>query len=320
MIRRTRLASLPTAIQRCRALHITTAVYSTSGPDKGSKEDKRAADSKVEGGGEGKQADNLDIYGRKIEYIGNTKFPRPRPKPRQTITPGQAVGQAEPAPEKVVHRPLKQKIDDKWRDILSPEKNLESRAKIINEIGTSYWQNVLDLRDNGTKLFEAPAQLIPARQARFLPNLEGKTLNGNSVDIAQMCRGKTTLLTVEFVKFAEKHTLSYIDVFEKAFGDRGKAQVVQVNIEENWAKAAILKMCLPYTKRVIPQHRHNNYVVHFGNVETFRNAMGIANPLIGYAFLIDPRTRIRWYANGEAVKNEGVTMLALTEALLRKPN
>ncbi|KAJ1933838.1 hypothetical protein FBU59_005897, partial [Linderina macrospora] len=141
MIQRTRLAALQTAARPRRTIHITTTTQSTSTPEKGSKDDKPAADSSAVGEGAEKQPDNLDMYGRKIEYIGNTKFPRPRPKPRQTITPGQAVGQAEPAPEKVAHRPLKQKIDDKWRDILSPEKNLENRAKIIGEIGTSYWQN-----------------------------------------------------------------------------------------------------------------------------------------------------------------------------------
>ncbi|KAJ2696193.1 Mitochondrial ATPase complex subunit atp10 [Coemansia sp. IMI 203386] len=253
----------------------------------------------------------------KIEYIGNTRFPRPRPKPRKTIQPGEAVGQQAPA-GKVVHKALKEKIDDKWRDILSPEKNLETRARIIKEITESHWQNILDLRNNGEKLFEAPADLIPAATARYLPNLEGKTLAGQSVDIVDLCRDKTTLLTFEFVKFAEKHTRSFINVFEKTFEGNEKTQVVQVNIEENWAKAAVLKLCLPYVRRSIPKARHERYVVHYGGVESLRGTLGIANPLIGYAFLVDSKTRIRWYANGEAVKSEAATMAVLTEALLRK--
>ncbi|KAJ2897613.1 hypothetical protein GGI21_004926, partial [Coemansia aciculifera] len=100
----------------------------------------------------------------KIEYIGNTRFPRPRPKPRRTITPGDAVGIEAPA-GKVEHAPLKAQLEQKWRDVLSPEKNLESRARIIREIGTSHFQNILDLRNNGDKLFEAPARLIPAIKA-----------------------------------------------------------------------------------------------------------------------------------------------------------
>lgn len=253
----------------------------------------------------------------KIEYFGNTKFPRPRPKPRKTITPGDAVGQNQPA-GKVAHTPMRQKVEQKWKDVLSPEKNLESRAKIIREIGESHWQNILDLRNNGDKLFLAPSQLIPAKKARYLPNLEGKTLAGNAVDVVGLCKDKTTLLTIEFVKFAEKHTLSYINLFEKTFAENTKAQVVQVNIEENWAKAAVLQLCMPYIRRNIPQHRHSRYVAHYGGVESLRNALGIANPLIGYAFLIDSKTRVRWYANGEAVQDEGASMLALTQELLRK--
>ncbi|KAJ2001834.1 Mitochondrial ATPase complex subunit atp10 [Coemansia sp. RSA 2322] len=253
----------------------------------------------------------------KIEYIGNTRFPRPRPKPRRTITPGDAVGLDAPA-GKVEHTPIKVQLEQKMRDVLSPEKNLESRAKIIREIGESYFQNILDLRNNGDKLFEAPAALIPAAKAKFLPNLEGKTLAGANVDIVDMCRGKTTLLTVEFVKFAEKHTQSYINVFEASFADSANAQVIQINIEENWAKAAVLKMCLPYVRRAIPKHRHSTYVVHYGGVEALRNSLGIANPLIGYAFLVDTNTRVRWYANGEAVQSEGISMVSLTHELLRK--
>ncbi|KAI9506032.1 ATPase assembly factor ATP10, partial [Coemansia spiralis] len=202
--------------------------------------------------------------------------------------------------------------------VLSPEKNLENRAKIIDEISESYFQNILDLRNNGPKLFEAPAQLIPTKKAKFLPNLEGKTLNGADVDIAALCHGKVTLLTVEFVKFAEKHTMSYISVFEKEFADNKKTQVVQVNVEENWAKGAILRMCIPYVKRSIPKHRHDTYVVHYGAVDNLKRMLGIANPLIGYSFLIDRTSRIRWYANGEAADSEGATMVALTLELLRQ--
>ncbi|KAJ2747695.1 Mitochondrial ATPase complex subunit atp10 [Coemansia sp. BCRC 34301] len=253
----------------------------------------------------------------KIEYIGNTRFPRPRPKPRRTITPGDAVGLDTPA-GRVEHKPLKTQLEQKFRDVLSPEKNLESRAKIIREIGTSHFQNILDLRNNGDKLFEAPAQLIHANKAKFLPNLEGKTLTGANVDIIDLCRDKTTLLTIEFVKFAEKHTRSFINVFEAAYMGNPKVQVVQINIEENWAKAVVLRMCLPYVRRAIPKHRHATYVVHYGGVESLRNTLGIANPLIGYAFLVDSMTRVRWYANGEAVQSEGINMVALTRELMRK--
>ncbi|KAJ2399457.1 Mitochondrial ATPase complex subunit atp10 [Coemansia sp. RSA 2559] len=253
----------------------------------------------------------------KIEYIGNTRFPRPRIKPRKTITPGEAIGQNDPA-QKIVKAPIKEQVAQKWRDVLSPEKNLESRSRIIGEIGESYFQNILDLRKNGAKLFMAPNQLIPANKAKFLPNLEGKTLTGKSVDVSALCKGKTTLLTIEFVKFAEKHTMSYISVFEKAFADSTKAQVIQVNIEENWAKAAVLRMCFPLIRRSIPKHRHDSYVVHYGSVDSLKKMLGIANPLIGYAFLVDKHTRVRWYANGEAVNDESAIMSALTKELLRK--
>ncbi|KAJ2156413.1 Mitochondrial ATPase complex subunit atp10 [Coemansia sp. RSA 552] len=250
----------------------------------------------------------------KIEYFGNTRFPKPRAKPRRTITPGDAVGQAQPAVREA-RVPLRQQAEQKWRDVLSPEKNLESRARIIHDIGHSYFQDIVDLRNNGDKLFEAPAQLISAKRARYLPSLEGQTLAGKATDLIELCRGKTSLLTVEFTKFGEKHTQSFTQVFDKAFEGRSDVQVVQANIEENWAKALVLKMCLPYLRRTIPKSRHENYLVHYGDVESLRKALGIANPLIGYVFLVDASTRIRWYANGVAVKSEALTMVTLAEKL-----
>ncbi|PIA16495.1 hypothetical protein COEREDRAFT_42491 [Coemansia reversa NRRL 1564] len=208
-------------------------------------------------------------------------------------------------------------MEQKMRDVLSPEKNLETRAKIIHDIGHSYFQDIVDLRNNGDKLFEAPQQLIKSGRAKYLPNLEGKTLAGVNTDIVDLCRNNTTLLSVEFTKFAEKHTQSFVSVFEKTFAGVNAIQLVQANIEENWAKALVLKLCLPYLRKSMPKHRHANYLVHYGDVEYLRKALGIANPLIGYVFLIDANTRVRWYANGLAVKSEAETMVRLTRSLAK---
>ncbi|KAJ2157922.1 Mitochondrial ATPase complex subunit atp10, partial [Coemansia sp. RSA 560] len=134
---------------------------------------------------------------------------------------------------------------------------------------------IVDLRDNGDKLFEAPKQLIRSSKAHYLPSVSGKTLAGQKTDVIDLCRGKTTLLTVNFNKFSELHTNSFIDPFEAAFADSEDAQVVRLNIEENWAKAM---------------------------------SMGIANSLIGYVFLIDKELRVRWYGNGLAVMSEAQSM------------
>ncbi|KAJ2785044.1 Mitochondrial ATPase complex subunit atp10 [Coemansia javaensis] len=255
--------------------------------------------------------------GERIEYFGNTRFPKPRPKPRRTITPGDAVGQDAPA-ARAERVPLRRQMEQKMRDVLSPEKNLESRARIIHDIGHSYWQDIIDLRNNGDKLFEAPPMLIDASRAKYLPPLDGRTLAGRAADVADLCRGQTSLLSVEFTKFAEKHTQSFTRVFERAFAGRDRVQVVRANIEENWAKAAVLRLCLPFVRRTVPADCHARYLVHYGNVEPFRKALGIANPLIGYVFLVDASTRVRWYANGLATESEATTMVALAQDLAKR--
>ncbi|KAJ2820581.1 Mitochondrial ATPase complex subunit atp10, partial [Coemansia erecta] len=252
----------------------------------------------------------------KIEYFGNTRFPKFRAKPRRTITPGDAVGQSTPA-VKPVPVPLKEKMQQKWRDVLSPEKNLESRARIIHDIGHSYFQDIVDLRDNGDKLFEAPKRLIRSSRAHYLPSVSGKTLTGVNTDVIDLCQGKTSLLCVNFNQFSERHTRSFVEPFEAAFAGTENVQVVELNIEENWAKAMVLHLCLPYVRKHVPKEKHATYLVHYGNVEELRKAMGIANSIIGYVFLVDKDMRVRWYANGMAVMSEAQTMVALTRTLVR---
>ncbi|KAJ2771963.1 Mitochondrial ATPase complex subunit atp10 [Coemansia nantahalensis] len=204
------------------------------------------------------------------------------------------------------------------RDVLSREKNLETRAKIIHDIGHSYFQDIIDLRNNGDKLFEAPARLIDTHRAKFLPSLPGRTLKWQSTDITDLCRGKTTLLSVDFTKFGERHTRSFTAVFDREFAASDDMQVVYANIEENPAKAVVLALCFPFVKRAMPKKDHANYLIHLGNVEPFRQALGIANPLIGYVFLIDANMRVRWYANGLATEPEAATMVRLARSLAAK--
>ncbi|KAJ2501479.1 Mitochondrial ATPase complex subunit atp10 [Coemansia sp. RSA 1972] len=313
-----------------RSLHSNRVLYSQ--PDNSKPSETKPADSKL---ADSKSADSKPAQpapvdpktpspeskktqepdDEKIEYFGNTRFPKFRAKPRRTITPGDAIGQATPT-VKPAPQTLKEQAQQKWRDILSPEKNLESRARIIHDIGHSYFQDIVDLRDNGDKLFEAPKQLIRSSKAHYLPSVSGKTLAGQTTDVIDLCRGKTTLLTVNFNKFSELHTNSFIDPFEAAFADSEDAQVVRLNIEENWAKAMVLQMCLPYLRRHTPKDQHANYLIHYGDVEGLRKSMGIANSLIGYVFLIDKELRVRWYGNGLAVMSEAQSMVMLTQRLI----
>ncbi|KAJ1813194.1 hypothetical protein LPJ56_003556, partial [Coemansia sp. RSA 2599] len=101
-----------------RSLHSTSALFKETGAttQQEQKTEEKTPTAAAEPSKAG-QPQQLQQQPEKIEYIGNTRFPRPRPKPRKTIQPGEAVGQQTPA-GKVVHKALKEKIDDKWRDIL----------------------------------------------------------------------------------------------------------------------------------------------------------------------------------------------------------
>ncbi|KAJ1673912.1 Mitochondrial ATPase complex subunit atp10, partial [Spiromyces aspiralis] len=178
---------------------------------------------------------------------------KPKPKQHEVIIPGEAVGQSTPATG-IEHVPLRERIEQKFRDAMDKDKNLRKREEIIRKIGESYWQDVADLHNHGAKLFEAPTDLIPAGASttKYMPNLEAKNLNSDQVELVAATRGKVALVTLEFTKFAE----SFGDPFIKQFGDQKNAKYIRVNVEENWLKAALLKACLPYIRAHIPKDRH----------------------------------------------------------------
>ncbi|KAJ1917842.1 hypothetical protein H4219_002952 [Mycoemilia scoparia] len=236
-------------------------------------------------------------------------------KPKRGVSPGDAIGQAEPA-SGIKHAPLKERFEKKFRDALDKDKNMEKRKEIIRKIGESYWQDFVDLRNNGTKLFAASTNIIPAKISRYLPNLEAKNLAGKDVELVESVRGKVSLVTMEFAKFAEPHTQSFSQPFLEKFSTDHNIKCIRINIQENWLKAILLKACLPYTRAQIPKDRQQDYFIHFGSVESLKKSLGITNSLIGYAFLVDKSSRIRWYGNGTATDVEIETLLRLTSELL----
>ncbi|PVV02920.1 hypothetical protein BB560_002621 [Smittium megazygosporum] len=198
----------------------------------------------------------------------------------------------------------------------TPVGSLTPGFEVFNRNSKSFKEN-LHLKKFGPKLFEATAELIPEKRALYMPRLQCKSLLGNQQEISLFLKGKISLVVFEFAKFAEPHAKSYIEPFESIFKENPKVNLVQLNIEENMLKAFILKTFLGYIRATIPKYRQNSYFTHFGSINTIKQQLGIANKFLGYCFLVDKNTKIRWYANGLATKQEQETLIKLTHSLLK---
>ncbi|RKP24859.1 ATPase assembly factor ATP10 [Syncephalis pseudoplumigaleata] len=89
----------------------------------------------------------------------------------------------------------------------------------------------------------------------------------------------------------------------------------QFNVQENYLKMPLLWLSTPYIRRNLPVERHQNYILHYGNIESVRERIGITNAYLGWVFLVDQQQRIRWYAHGPASPQEIASLLRLTKEL-----
>lgn len=83
------------------------------------------------------------------------------------------------------------------------------------------------------------------------------------------------------------------------------AQLVRVNIEENRAKAWLIRLWKgSLRKRIGEQNWGRYFLVQTNWSHEIRDAIGLLNSKVGYTYLLDAECRIRWAASGNAEEGE----------------
>ncbi|KAJ3067570.1 Mitochondrial ATPase complex subunit atp10 [Quaeritorhiza haematococci] len=209
---------------------------------------------------------------------------------------------------------MKKRMDE-YFDV---EKNLKQRDELMTQaFKEGYWDDPKEIARKGAKLWEAPKTLRAQNISPALPVVKGTNLLGTPTDLHTLLQNKISLVTFVFTAFGEPHAQSFIDPFVKEFGGVEGCQLVQLNIEENWAKAPFLRMCTPLIRRRIPKEQQANYIMHYTSIEQPRKQVGMTNRLLGWANLVDRQGRIRWQAHGVATEGEIKTLIEGTRSLLR---
>ena len=197
-------------------------------------------------------------------------------------------------------------------DFVDYEKHLLKRQRLTNEMATPYFRDFsrMSKQFKGKSWF-APPLLFKDAKALFFPNLMGRTLNtGERLDTTHTLYGKVSVVTVFSSVWAENQVKSFVDGLEKevpalAIEGGGKAQRVDINIEENWLKALVVKMFIPRLQARLPLEQHDRYfIVTKGVSKDVRHDMGLWNGRVGYVYLVDWNCRIRWAGSGVAETEE----------------
>jgi ATPase complex subunit ATP10 len=85
----------------------------------------------------------------------------------------------------------------------------------------------------------------------------------------------------------------------------GRAQLVQVNVEEDMLKAWLIRLFMSSLRRRVGKEDWDKYfLVRRGITDEIREAIGVLNSRVEYTYLVDHQCRIRWAGSGNAEPEE----------------
>lgn len=95
--------------------------------------------------------------------------------------------------------------------------------------------------------------------------------------------------------------------------------MVQINHEENWMKAMIVKFFMYNLRKQRAAENWGRYfLVRKGFTEEMRDAIGLLNSKVGYTYLLDGECRIRWAGSGEAELEEKEGLIRSVRRLIEE--
>lgn len=206
-------------------------------------------------------------------------------------------------------------------DILDYDKTLERRKVLIGEVTRGYFHDFNEMRRHGGKIWHAPSRLIKGEKSKYMPTIKASSLlNGLSITTTDLFVGKVSLMLVFSTRVAEEHTNTYKKPWLDAFPiDRNeKIQLVQLNTQENILKSLIVTVFRGTLRRTIPRDQQATYLISSEDLTFIRKPTGMVNATMGYAFLIDESSKIRWAACGIATEDEIKSLIEGAKALERR--
>ncbi|CAI6242487.1 unnamed protein product [Periconia digitata] len=231
-----------------------------------------------------------------------TFIPRPLGRPIGFATPplpGQNTGTSTPQPKE-------------YKSMTRSERNMAKRMDLVEKFGTNYFRDFKNIRKyRSGKTFMANARIFKREAALYFPNLRGATLEGGVADTTSVLAGKASVVKVysshwgeiQVGTFTSREANPGLHALLEEHGD--KAQMVDVNIEENAMKAVLLRVFRYSLRRQRKKEDWGKYfVVRKGVTERIRETIGLLNGRVGYVYLLDRDCKIRWAGSADAEGTE----------------
>jgi ATPase complex subunit ATP10 len=183
------------------------------------------------------------------------------------------------------------------------------------------------MRFSKGKSFLAPPRIFKAERALYFPNLQGQTLLKEKKirDTTPLFEDKISIISVFNTQWAENQANTFVSeknnpgLHEVVRSSGGVAQMVQINHEENWMKAMIVKFFMYNLRKQRAAENWGRYfLVRKGFTEEMRDAIGLLNSKVGYTYLLDGECRIRWAGSGEAELEEKEGLIKSVRRLIEE--
>lgn len=179
------------------------------------------------------------------------------------------------------------------------------------------------------KSWMAPSLLFRADRALHFPNMVGRTLDNPAPEnnTTHVLFGNVSVVGVFSSLWAQNQASTFLnglieealDITPEEMEDMRDpltgqldlpAQRVDINVEENWMKAMLVRMFIPKLQNTVSADRWSKYfLVQKGLTPQLKNSIGYWNEKVGYVYLVDWNCRIRWAGSGNADPEERAALV-----------
>ena len=140
-----------------------------------------------------------------------------------------------------------------------------------------------------------------------------------------MLKGRVSVTAIYSSMWAENQVNSFIGetqnprLHEVLRESSSSAQIVRINVEENFMKAWIIGLFKGSLRRQVSEASWDKYfVVRRGITDEIRESMGLLNSKVGYTYLVDRQCKIRWAGSATAHEEEKDSLVKSAKILLRE--